>query len=73
MADVTIDSARAAKTQVKKALSRLPELAGVGLTRLGSGYAVKVNLQKAIVGKQLPTQIDGVPVVVEVVGTVKAY
>ena len=72
MAPVTIDNARAAKTQAKKALSRVPELVGVGLTRLGDGYAVKVNLQKAVVGKTLPTEIGGVPLVFEVVGTIKA-
>jgi hypothetical protein len=73
MADVTIDDARAAKKQAKKELSRVPGLVGVGLTRHAGGYAVKVNLQKALSDKDLPTQIGGVPVVFEIVGGIKAY
>ena len=69
----SIDEARAAKSQVKKELSRMPGLMGIGLTRHGGGYAVKVNLQKALLNKQLPTEIGGVPVVFEVVGGVKAF
>ena len=69
----TIHDARAAKLQVKKKLSRVPGLVGVGLTRHGDGYAVKVNLQKALQGKQFPTEIAGVPLVFEIVGGIKAY
>ncbi|HUD32873.1 MAG TPA: hypothetical protein VMR43_07615 [Variovorax sp.] len=67
----TIEEARAAKTQVKKELSRVPGLVGVGLTRQGDGYAVKVNLQAAL-SKQFSTEIGGVPLIFEVVGAIKA-
>lgn len=69
----TIDDARAAKSQVKKELSRVQGLVGIGLTRHGKGYAVKVNLQEASQGKELPKEIGGVPVVFEVVGQIKAF
>jgi len=67
---VTLDSARTAKAQVQARLSEVPGIVGVGLTRKGSGYAVKVNLQD---GHQdlVPDSVAGVPVVVEVVGRVK--
>jgi len=44
---------------------------GVGLTRHGSGWALKINTALALPG-DVPTQLDGVPVIVEFVGTVTA-
>jgi hypothetical protein len=69
----TIDDARAAKSEVKKVFSRVPGLMGVGLTRHQGGYAVKVNLKSSPVGKELPTEVNGVPVVLEIVGGIRAY
>lgn len=41
-------------------------------TRIGKGYGLKINLQKAPAGKlPLPATIKGVPVLVEVVGPLK--
>jgi hypothetical protein len=55
-------------------LSRLipGSVAGVGVTRVDGGYGVKVNLQEQPPpGLTLPEDVDGVPVRVEVVGTIR--
>lgn len=67
---VTIDAARAAKVQLKACLAGVPGIVGVGLTRKGSCYAVKVTLQDDH-RSQVPDSVAGIPVVVEVVGRVK--
>jgi hypothetical protein len=41
----------------------------VGITRLGDGYALKLNVA-AEAAPGLPTELDGVPVIVEVVGRI---
>lgn len=44
---------------------------GVGITKVGNGYGLKVNLRRAPAKKAaLPSLVDGVPVVVDVVGAV---
>jgi hypothetical protein len=49
----------------------LADVVGVGITRHGDGYAVKVNLRHPpAAGVDLPKDIDGVPVQVEVVGSI---
>lgn len=65
----TIDAARAAKDQAKRSLAGVPGIAGIGLTRQGEGYAVKVNLQEDR-QQLIPHEVAGVPVVVEVVGRI---
>jgi hypothetical protein len=73
MPHVTIDEARAAKPVVLKWFSRLGEVVGVGITRVRDDYGVKVNLREPVrPGVDVPTRIDGVPVRVEVTGTVRA-
>ena len=67
----TLDEARAAKAGALKAFSRLADVVGVGITRHANGYAVKVNLRSPPAdGVDLPASIDGVPVHVEVTGSV---
>jgi hypothetical protein len=68
----TLEQARAAKEEALALFSRFARVVGVGITRVGSGYAVKVNLASppdATV--QLPASVQGVPVRVEVVGTIR--
>jgi hypothetical protein len=68
----TVDQVRAVKTAAKGAFERLAEVAGVGVTRIGKGYGLKVNLRSHPKAKTvLPTEIRGVPVRVEVVGAIK--
>jgi hypothetical protein len=70
-----LEQARAAKSQAKELFGRFGIVNGVGLTRLGDRYAVKVNFatepQPPAGGDgELPREIAGVPVVVQVVGRV---
>jgi hypothetical protein len=72
MAAATLESARAAKSAARKIFASLAEVVGVGITRVGGGYGVKVNLRAAPApGVELPAEIEGVPVRVEVVGTIR--
>lgn len=68
----SLDSARAAKARIQALLDGMPELAGVGITRVDDGYGVKVNLSKAPTRSLgIPDQIDGVPIRTEVVGEIR--
>jgi hypothetical protein len=65
-------AARAAKPAAQEAFARLGKVTGVGITRSGEGYGLKVNLQREVsAGTEVPKEVQGVPVKVEVVGTVK--
>jgi hypothetical protein len=69
----TLDQARAAKDEAHAVFSKLGSVVGVGITRdaAGTGYAVKVNLSADPGCNQaLPERVQGVPVRVEVVGTI---
>ena len=68
----TLDEARAAKPLVEQALAGVAEVVGLGITRVGRGYGVKVNLSRAPAGAEdIPAEVAGVPVRVEVVGTIR--
>ena len=66
----TIDEARAAKTQAASVFGLLASVVGVGITRLEDGYGLKVNLSEEA-KRPLPTEVAGVPVFVEVVGSIR--
>lgn len=69
---VTLEQARAAKATVVRRFEAIGEIVGVGITRVGGSYAVKVNLREApSADVDVPTQVDGVPVRVDVVGTIR--
>ncbi|MBI2425189.1 MAG: hypothetical protein HYV27_20350 [Candidatus Hydrogenedentes bacterium] len=71
MNTTSLEQARAAKPRVRDLLRGVPQLTGVGITRVGEGYAVKVNLSgPSDAGAALPSEIDGVPIRVEIIGTV---
>jgi hypothetical protein len=66
----TLDQARAAKGKALTLLQDAPAVVGVGIARRNGGYCVKVNVSHALaVAEAVPASIDGVPVRVEVVGT----
>ena len=72
MPQVTLDRAQAAKAAALRRFARIAKVAGVGITRIGGEYAVKVNLTEPIdPDVELPTEIDGVPIRVEVVGAIR--
>ena len=67
----TLEQARAAKERAKALFARAGTVVGVGINRVGDGFGVKVNLSAAPPpDAALPESIDGVPVRVEVVGTI---
>jgi hypothetical protein len=66
----TLDEARAAKTEAATVFGCLAVVVGVGITRVGAGYGLKINLREQAKGA-LPTQVAGVPVQVEVVGAIR--
>ena len=70
-APVTIEAARAAKEEGKRLLAGRADVVGIGVTRHGNGYAVKVNLADAADSATLPQAVNGVPVIVEVVGKIR--
>jgi hypothetical protein len=67
---VTLDQARAAKSKAAEMFGRRRDVVGVGITRCGASYAVKVNLS-AEPATELPRSVDGVPIRVEVVGPLR--
>jgi hypothetical protein len=70
---ISLDKAQAAKRTALRQFEKLGKVTGVGITRVKGEYAVKVNLSEAIdPGVELPTEIDGVPVCVEVTGAIRA-
>ena len=64
-----IEKARAAKPKALSVFAALASLNGIGITKVGDGYGLKVNLAEAPPETvELPKDVDGVPVVVEIVG-----
>jgi hypothetical protein len=68
---ISIERARAAKERILALLPKTLSVQGVGITQVGDDYAVKLNLAEASPpGVSLPAAVEGVPVVVEVVGRI---
>jgi hypothetical protein len=68
----TIDEARAAKAKAVELLKDLPDVVGVGIAKLAHGYGVKINVSHVTgQARALPESIDGVPVRVEIVGSIR--
>jgi hypothetical protein len=68
---ITIEQARKAKDEALKSLTLSLPIVGLGLTKQGDNYAVKVNLSHHIPQAKLPRRMAGVPVVYEVVGLIR--
>ena len=68
---ISLEQARAAKESAKVLLTALPGVVGVGITKVGEDYALKVNLRAPLpTGVSAPERIGDVPVKVEVVGRI---
>jgi hypothetical protein len=65
----TLDDARAAKAKLQKNYTGRIRLRGVGITRLESGYGIKVNVDA--LPPQAPESVDGVPITWERVGEIR--
>lgn len=70
---VTLDAARAAKTRAGQLLGHRLPIAGIGIAQVRGSLGLKVNLHDAVGDMaEMPEHIDGVPVLYEVVGGIKA-
>lgn len=70
--DASLEKVRAAKSVAEKIFTELLGDVAVGITRVGGAYALKVNLVSAPGPKvKLPADVNGVPVRVEVTGSIK--
>jgi hypothetical protein len=66
-----IEQVRAAKSKAVQIFSKLAAVNGVGITRVDQGYGLKVNLSGPPEQSELlPTEVDGIPVAVEVIGPI---
>ena len=66
----SIEQARLVKSKARTAAEAYASVVGVGLTKIGDSYAIKVNLCHKPAQETLPNSIDGVPIVYEIVGTI---
>ena len=64
-------TARAARSALAVRLAADPGVVGIGLARRASDYVVKVDLADAEAASRVPEDVDGVRVVVEVIGAVR--
>jgi len=72
MSDDTLEAARRAKAKAHAIFSGFGAVCGVGLTMANGVHAVKVNLETAPEdASSMPDSIDGIPVVVCVVGRIR--
>lgn len=70
--EVTLEQARAVRTWVVQRYAGLPQVVGVGLVCVGEGFGVKVNLKEPLPQTEvIPSEIQGVSVQTEVVGTIR--
>jgi hypothetical protein len=63
--------AGAAKSALAERLADDPGVVGVGVARRAGAYVVKVDLADEATVQRVPGDVDGVRVVVEVVGAVR--
>ncbi len=69
----TMAKVTAAQRKLVRKLSGVSEVNGVGITRVDEGFCLKVNLSvRPAEGVEVPNEIDGIPVRVEVVGPIRA-
>lgn len=66
------EDARAEKARAAEVFGQIATVVGVGITRMDDGYGLKVNLsEKPDPGVNVPEDINGVPVRVEVIGPIR--
>ena len=66
----TLEDARVVKSKALRVFGKQASVVGVGITEIDGGYGLKVNLREAPgPGVALPDTVDGIPVRVEIVGS----
>lgn len=68
----TLASARSSKEKARRLIGAKAEVVGAGIIKVktGSGFAIKVNVKQPPSGA-IAAEVEGVPIVVEVVGTIR--
>ncbi len=67
---VMLEAARAAKAKALRQFARVPEVNGIGLSRRGDAYVLKINCETQP-SVEIPDSIDGVEVITEIVGMIR--
>jgi len=49
----------------------VPQVNGIGVVRMETGYGLKVNLAEEVEAGVIPKAVDGVPLRAEVVGRIR--
>jgi len=70
MNGATLAAAEAAKEMLASRLAHFPGLRGIGIAILDDGFGVTVNLSCKPEETGVPSDVDGVPVIVDIVGTI---
>ena len=66
-----LSRARAAKDRLQKTLASRADVCGIGITKVGASFGLKVNLSGAEHRDSIPAAVQGVPVIVYVVGAIR--
>jgi hypothetical protein len=66
----TLQQTWAAKHKALEMFRGTAPVAGIGITRIEDGYGLKVSLER-LPESPLPTDVDGVPLHVEIVGAIR--
>lgn len=69
--NVELEKARSAQKVATLQLRRLPEVVGIGIAKQEGAYVLKVNLTSEVGPGTIPTEVDGIPVTIEVVGAIR--
>ena len=68
MAKVDLSTARAAKQHLSDKVSRHPKVVSVGIVPVDGRYALAIDLVEAAPELDVPAEVDGVDVHVEITG-----
>jgi hypothetical protein len=71
MTAATLEQAESARRKLREQLAGMPTLRGIGIAVLDGGYGVKVNLLEQSEDDAISDNVDGVPVIVAIVGSIR--
>lgn len=66
----TLTAAQRAMESVAAILRGVAEVRGIGIAVLEGGFGVKVNLSRSVDKGVIPDDVDGVPIIVDVVSDI---
>jgi hypothetical protein len=68
----TLEDVRSVKPKALRVFGERAAVVGVGITEVDGGYGLKINLREPPQpGVDLPETLDGIPVRIEIVGTLR--